>query len=61
MGDGCWWLDVYLPLAVWMLDAGNWMLALCVERDGDFVIAIPMALPSGKLISLLKKDCFGFR
>jgi len=54
-------MDVYPPPADWMLDTGSWMLALSVEGDGDFVITIPMALPSGEVISILKKDCFGFR
>jgi hypothetical protein len=39
----------------WMLDTSSWMLALSVEGDGDFVITIPMALPSGEVILILKK------
>jgi hypothetical protein len=41
----------------WILDAGCWILAvgcgvLSVEGNGDFVITIPIALPSGELISI---------
>jgi len=39
-----------LDAGCWILDTGNWMLALSVEGDGDFVITIPMALPSGEVI-----------
>ena len=48
-----------LDAGYWMLDAGGWIIS--VEGNGDFVITIPMALPSEEVISILKKDCFGFR